>query len=162
MTRSRPFKGGTGYVTAMTDMTAAAETELLLTSGEFADEVMVGVHGEALTRDQVRGLLTAAIETDRTRRAGPFEDLHAYRHTTESGISYTVVQIDTTDDNQERARIYVNDGCIFDGDPITATDGMRQLVEMYDNDDYQNRPYEACEWLADGIREYIGDAHDDG
>ncbi|MGX9347263.1 MULTISPECIES: hypothetical protein [unclassified Microbacterium] len=115
-----------------------------------AGDVMANVQVETLARDQVRALLAKAIEEDRTRRAGRFEDLHAYRHTIESRIFYTVVQIDTTGDDQDQARIYVNDGYIFDGDPITAADEMRQLVQQYDNDEPQGRPYGACEWMAEG------------
>ncbi len=145
----------------MTDTTPAPQADLRSAS-EFAAEMMAAVPGESFARDRVLELLTRAIDEDRTRRAGPFEDLHAYRHTTGLGVSYTVVQIDTTGDDQDRARIYVNDGCIFDGDPITATDEMRQLVQLYDNDEYQDRPYEACEWLAEGIRGYIGEGDRDG
>lgn len=141
----------------MMSTTQAAHDDIR-SAEEFVDEVMVGVQAESLTRDQIRELLTRSIETDRARRAGPFEDLHAYQHTTSSGINYTVVQIDTAEGAQERTRIYVNDGCVFDGDPITATDELRRLVELYDNDEHQDKPYETCEWLAEGIRDYIGES----
>lgn len=145
----------------MTTTTSTSQDDIR-SAEEFANEVMVGVQGESLARDQIRELLARSIETDRARRAGPFEDLHAYRHTTSAGISYTVVQIDTTEGAQERTRIYVNDGCVFDGDPITATDELRRLVELYDNDEHQDKPYETCEWLAEGIRDYIGEGDRDG
>lgn len=145
----------------MTSTTPASQDDIR-SAEEFANEVMVGVHGESLTRDQIHELLARSIEADRARRAGPFEDLHAYKHTTSEGISYTVVQIDTTAGAQERTRIYVNDGCIFDGDPITATDELRRLVELPDNDEHQDKPYETCEWLAESIRDYIGESDRDG
>ncbi|MCT2225025.1 hypothetical protein [Microbacterium paraoxydans] len=145
----------------MTTTTPTSQDDIR-SAEEFANEVMVGVQGESLARDQVRELLSRSIETDRARRAGPFADLHAYQHATSAGINYTVVQIDTTAGAQERNRIYVNDGCIFDGDPISATDELRRLVELYDNDEYQDKPYETCEWLAEGIRDYIGESGRDG
>ena len=145
----------------MTTTTSTSQDDIR-SAEEFANEVMVGVQGESLARDQIRELLARSIETDRARRAGPFEDRHAYQHTTTAGISYTFVQIDTTADSQERTRIYVNDGCVFDGDPITATDELRRLVELYDNDEHQDKPYETCEWLAEGIRDYIGEGDRDG
>lgn len=148
-------------MTAMTSTTPAPHDDIR-SAEEFADEVIVGVQGESLTRGQIRELLAQSIETDRARRAGPFEDLHAYQHTTSEGISYTAVQIDTAEGAQERTRIYVNDGCVFDCDPITAADELRRLVELYDNDEHQDKPNETCEWLAEGIRDYIGESDRDG
>lgn len=80
-----------------------------------------------LNGDGIRRMIIAAVERDRELRAElpeGVEEIGAYDYKNDEDPEYpdhgyTVVQIDTAE-NPGRMRVYINDGCIYDGDPETG------------------------------------------